>query len=72
MVCKRRPDARVVKRRDDLEPVSGEMTVEVVPLDFRADYGDCSVTVGGCFEAHFHEVGVQGYGSWGAWPPYVP
>ena len=60
---------------DDAEPTTAQMTVPLEPWELRADYGegDCSALGNvGCFEAHFHAVGVQGYGSWGEWPPYVP
>jgi len=60
---------------DDASPSAAQMTVPLNPWEYRADYsgGDCS-TLGnlGCYEAHFHAVGVLGYGAWGEWPPYVP
>jgi hypothetical protein len=60
---------------DDAVPATAQMTVPLEPWELRADYsgGDCS-TLGnvGCYEAHFHSVGVLGYGAWGEWPPYVP
>ncbi len=60
---------------DDAVPSVAQLTVPLEPWEWRADYsgGDCS-TLGnlGCYEAHFHDVGVLGYASWGEWPPYVP
>ncbi|HYX83049.1 MAG TPA: hypothetical protein VE714_11690 [Gemmatimonadales bacterium] len=64
-----------VQGANDLEPASAQMTVQLQPWELRADFGggDCSALGNvGCYEAHFHSVGVLGYGSWGEWPPYVP
>ena len=61
---------------DDAAPVTGQLTVPLEPVDMRADFsgGDCSTLPGSldCYEAHFHSVGVSGYGSYGAWPPITP
>jgi hypothetical protein len=61
---------------DDVAPFTGQLTVQLEPVDFRFDFssGDCS-TLGslGCNEYHSHSVGVLGFGSYGSWPqPATP
>jgi hypothetical protein len=63
-----------VQGADDSSPRIGQATVQLEPFDWTFDLssGDCSTLPGSpdCHEFHSHTTGVQGYVSYGAWPPY--
>lgn len=60
----------------DTEPTVAEATIPIGPTDLYFDYQDpgcLTVPVSvGCFELHGHDVGLNGFVSYGSWPPYQP
>ena len=57
---------------DDVAPATGQLTVQLEPVEFRDDFssGDCSALGNlGCYEFHGHVFGLLGFGGYGTWPP---